>query len=156
MNCQLRLVDEIGEENTWCNDKLQYLMRKFRFYRKKILIRLRPANVQADNSLSGQGEIRPGDIVRVLSKTGVRGTLGRNGKIRGCSFLKNQFDFCDKEYKVYKKVNYFFDESRQQMLKSNNLFYLEGCYCDGRSAYLKPCERNCFHYWHKNWLEKVS
>jgi hypothetical protein len=156
MNCQLRLIDEIGEENTWLNDKLQYLMRKYRYYRKKILVHLKSANIQPANTALSQREINPGDIVRVLSKSEVRGTLGRNGKIKGCSFLKNQYDFCDNKYKVFKKVNYFFDETRQRMLKSNDLFYLEGCYCDGRSAYLKPCKRNCFHYWHRNWLEKVS
>jgi hypothetical protein len=156
MNCQLKLIDEIGGENNWFSDKLQYFMRKFRFYRKKILVRLRPAGISPGIPSLGQCEINAGDIVRVLSKPEIVRTLGRNGKIKGCSFLKNQYDFCDKEFKVFKKVNYFFDESRQQMLKSNNLFYLEGCYCDGRSAYLKPCQRNCFHYWHKNWLEKVS
>ena len=155
MNCQLLALDELGERNNLLKDRLQYLMRKYRYYRKRLLVSLRSQNPQSDGSPTSAIEIHPGDMVRVRSKAEIRRTLDRNGKIKGCSFLKNQYDFCDKEFRVFKRVEYFFDETRQRMLKSNNLFYLEDAYCDGRSAYLKPCDRNCFHYWHKSWLEKV-
>lgn len=155
MNCQLQYLSEIGEKNTWFNDKLQIIMRKYRFYRKKIIVSLKSKKVQNAFSPVIQDEFKPGDTVRIKSEAEINKTLDRYGKIRGCSFLKNQYAFCGKEYKVFKKVDYFFDESRQKMLKSSNLFFLEGVYCNGNSAYLKPCDRNCFHYWHRNWLERV-
>jgi hypothetical protein len=155
MNCQLRYLDGIGEKNTWFNDKLQYFMRKYRYYKKRILVSLRLRNIRHDNSQLNQDEIKPGDIVRIRSKPEIKQTLDWYGKIRGCSFLKNQYSFCGEKHKVFKRVDYFFDESRQKMLKSSNLFFLEDVYCNGNSAYLKPCDRNCFHYWHKNWLEKT-
>jgi hypothetical protein len=156
MNCQSKLIDEIGEENNWFDDKRQYIMRKFRFYRKKILVRLRPAGAPPGTLSLNHDEIKPGDIVRVLSKPEIERTLGRNGKIGGCSFLKNQYGYCGNKYKVFKKIDYFFDEKSQKMVKSNDLFLLEACYCNGISAYLKPCGRNCLYYWHKHWLAKLS
>jgi hypothetical protein len=154
MNCQLQNLDEICEKNTWFVDKLQYYMRKYRYYKKRIIVHLRSINPRS-SSPPNQDEIKPGDIVRIRSTAEVKQTLDRFGKIKGCSFLKNQYAFCGKKCKVFKKVDYFFDESRQKMLKSSNLYFLEGVYCNGNSAYLKPCDRNCFHYWHKNWLEKI-
>jgi len=155
MNCQLKFLDENSEKNTWFSDKLQYSMRKYRYYRKKILVTLRSIKSRSASSQINQDEINEGDIVKVLSKTEIKNTLDRFGKIRGCSFLKGMYDDCDKQFKVYKKLEYFFDETRQRMLKSNSLYFLEGSYCDGRSAYLKPCDRHCFYFWHKNWLKKL-
>ena len=35
--CQLQLIDEIGEKNNWFNEKLQFSIRKFRFYQRKFI-----------------------------------------------------------------------------------------------------------------------
>lgn len=155
MNCQLRFIDEISEENIWINDKLQYAMRKYRYYKKKILVGIRRKNNQHVGYPLNNDEIKPGDIVRIRLKHEIKRTLDRSGKIGGCSFLKNQYEYCGKRYKVFKRINYFFDEKSQRILKSNSLFLLEACNCNGDTAYVKPCGRNCFIYWHKNWLEKV-
>jgi hypothetical protein len=155
MNCQLQFIDGIGEKNSWFNDKLQYWMRKYRYIKKRIRVKLRSGKASYPNSQLIQDEFKPGDLVRVRSKAEIKHSLDKYGKIRGCSFLNNQYGFCDKKFKVFKKVDYFFDETRQKMLKTGSLYFLEGCYCDGKSAYLKPCDRNCFHYWHSRWLEKV-
>lgn len=155
MSCQLLTIDGIGEKNSFLTDRLQYLIRKYRYYRKRIVVRLRSERTYSSTPVTEPGEIKPGDMVRVLSKDEIRHTLDRRGKVGGCSFLQNQYDFCGQEFRVFKRVDFFFDETRQKMLRSKNLFYLEGAYCDGRSAYLKPCDRHCFHYWHRNWLERA-
>jgi hypothetical protein len=155
MNCQLQNYDELVKRNSWIDDTLQSLIRKYRHNRKKILISLGLLNAGQTDSDINLEEINAGDTVRVRSKAEIKSTLNRYGKIRGCSFLKEMYKDCGKEFKVYKKLEYFWDESRQKMLRTNGIFLLEDSYCTGKSAYLKPCNRNCFYFWHKNWLEKV-
>jgi hypothetical protein len=65
------------------------------------------------------------------------------------------YEYCGKEYKVIKKVDYFFDETKQKMCKCNGIFLLDGAYCTGKTAYLALCGRNCFYFWQASWLKKV-
>jgi len=153
--CQLQFIDEIGQKNTWFNDKLQYSIRKLRWYKKKILLSLHAVNNASKISQLNQEQIQPGDRVRVRSKAEIKRTLNRLRKTGGCTFLPEMYNHCGKEYKVFKKVDHFFDESKQDMRKCNNILLLEGSYCSGSTAYLKPCARNCFFFWQTSWLEKI-
>ena len=153
--CQLQYVDEMGEKNTWLNDKVQFSIRKFRWYRKRILQSLHRVENTSNISQLNQAQIQPGDTVRVRSKPEIKRTLNRFRKTRGCTFQLGMYEHCGKEYKVLKKVSYFFDEAKQKMCKCNDIFLLEGACCTGKTAYLAPCGRNCFFFWQSSWLEKV-
>jgi hypothetical protein len=155
MNCQLQFIDEIAEKNSWFNDKLQYSIRKFRYFKRRIILGLQSAKPTNKSSQLIQDEIKPGDIVSVRSKAEIKGTLDRWRKTRGCTFQNGMYAHCGKEYRVLKKVDHFFDESKQKFCKCNNIYLLEGSYCNGSTAYLKPCDRNCFYFWQTSWLEKV-
>ncbi|MBN2099417.1 MAG: hypothetical protein JW753_07460 [Dehalococcoidia bacterium] len=77
--------------------------------------------------------------------------LNGSGRTRGCFFMPGMYKHCGKEYRVFKKVDHFFDETRRGMCKCNNLFLLEGAHCS------KPaCDRDCFFFWHVSWLEKIQ
>ena len=85
----------------------------------------------------------------------IKGTLDRFRKTRGCTFQDRMYECCGKEFRVCEKVDYFFDEAKQKFCKCKNIFLLEGSYCNGKTAYLRPCERNCFYFWNINWIEKL-
>jgi hypothetical protein len=153
--CQLQYVDEMGQKNTWLNENLQYLVRKFRWYKKRMLQSLRPNSKTGNISQVNQEQIQPGDIVRVRSKAEIGRVLNRFRKTRGCTFQVGMYEYCDKEFKVVKKVDYFFDETKQKMCKCNGIYLLDGAICRGKTAYLAPCGRNCFFFWQASWLEKV-
>ena len=153
--CQLQFIDEIGQNNTWLNEKQQYIIRKFRWYKKKILLSLHVKKNVSRISKSNLEQIKKGDLVRVRSKVEVKQTLDRFRKTRGCTFQKEMYTHCGKEYRVFKKVEHFFDETRQEMRKCNDTYLLEGCYCRGSTAYLRQCARNCFFFWQSSWLGKV-
>jgi hypothetical protein len=153
--CQLQYIDEIGEKNTWLNEKIQYSIRKLRWYRRRITESLRPVKKAGNVAQLSQPQIQPGDTVRVRSAEEIKSTLNRSRKTKGCTFQVGMYPYCGKEYKVYKKVDYFFDEVKQKMCKCNNIFLLDGCYCNGESAYLAPCARHCFFFWQASWLEKA-
>ena len=155
MMCQLQYVDEMGEKNTWLNDKLQYLIRKFRWYKRRISQSLHRVENTSNISQFNQAQIQPGDTVRVRSRAEIKRTLNRFRKTRGCTFQLGMYEHCGKEYKVLKRVDNFFDEAKQKMCKCNGIFLLEGACCTGATAYLAPCDRNCFFFWQSSWLEKV-
>jgi hypothetical protein len=153
--CQLQYLDEMGQKNNWLNDKLQYLVRKFRWYKKRISQNLRSVNNTGHIFQLNQCQIRPGDIVCVLSKEEISHVLDRFRRTRGCTFQVGMYEYCGKEYKVLKKVDYFYDEAKQKMCKCNGIFLLDGSSCTGKTAYLAPCGRNCFFFWQASWLKRV-
>jgi hypothetical protein len=151
--CQVEYFNEIGKKNNWFNDKLQWSIRKFRYYRKIIIRSMSPETSPA--LYSNQEQIQSGDIVRVRTKAEIQRTLDRWRKTKGCTFQVGMYHYCGQELKVFKKVDYFFDEVKQKTCKCNNIFLLEGACCDGTTAYVRKCDRNCFFFWQINWLEKV-
>ena len=153
--CQLQFIDEIGHKNSWLNEKLQYSIRKLRWYKKKLSLSLRAVSNTSRISQLNPEQIEVGDLVRVRSENEIKQTLNRLRKTRGCTFQKEMYNHCGKEYKVFKKVDHFFDEAMQEMRKCNNVFLLEGSYCSGSTAYLRKCARNCFYFWQISWLEKI-
>ena len=96
--CQLRHLDGIEYRNSWLNDKFQYYIRKFRYWRKIILRNIYPVNKHPYFSASAYQEIREGDLVRVRSRDEIRSTLNRLNKTRGCTFQTEMYDHCLKEY----------------------------------------------------------
>jgi hypothetical protein len=152
--CQLRYIDDVSKNNNWLNDKQQFVIRKFRYYRKIILRNLRLADNPPKTNQSSFKQLRPGDLVRVLPGKEIKRTLNRLNKTGGCTFQAGMYDYCGQEFRVLKKVNHFFDETRMKMCKCNHIYLLEGALCTGKTAYLRPCDRNCFFFWHSAWLEK--
>lgn len=155
MKCQLECIGEIGEKNSRVSDRWQYLIRKKRWYWKLLSQRLRPAGGAAPVPQGDQPPIEAGDMVRVRSEADIRLTLDRQRKTRGWTFQKEMFNCCGQEYRVFKRVDRFYDEAKQKMCKCRGIYLLEGACCNGRTAYLRPCGRNCFYFWQSAWLEKV-
>jgi hypothetical protein len=153
--CQLVHIDEMGRKNSWLNDKLQYSIRKVRYFRRTIRQRLQVKKIGGNSPPDNPEPIRPGDLVRVCSEAEIRQTLDRSRKTKGCTFQLEMYKHCGKEFKVYKKVRYFFDETKQKMCRCHDTYLLEGSFCSGKTAYLKPCGRNCFFFWQRSWLKKV-
>ena len=93
--------------------------------------------------------------MRVRSREDIGRVLNRLRKTRGCTFQVGMYAYCVQEFKVAKKVDYFFDEAKQKMCKCNVIRFLDGAYCTGKTAYLAPCGRNCHFFWQAAWLIKV-
>jgi len=119
---------------------------------KIITTRNRNGNKRKFNKL----DIHLGDIVKVRSKREIQRILDKHGEYKGCSFIREMYDHCDKKYKVYKKIHYFYDEASREMRSCKNILILENVTCSGRQRlYSKNCNRNCFLFWRVEWLEKV-
>ena len=67
--------------------------------------------------------------------------------------MEEMFFHCSKKYRVLKPVEYFYDEVAKRMLKTNNLFILDGVSCTGKKRlYFESCDLNCYFFWHKDLL----
>ena len=154
--CQLMHIDQMGRNNSWFNDKLQSSIRKFRYYRRIIRQRLQVKKMGGTLPPSQHDPIRPGDLVCVCSKEEIQQTLDQWRKTKGCTFQLEMYRDCGREFRVYKEVHYFFDESKHKMCRCHEIYLLEKSFCSGKTAYLKPCGRNCFFFWQKSWLKHVQ
>lgn len=127
------------------------------FLKNKLITILGLKGQTINSSNSVQAGIRPGDWVKVKSKDEIRKILDDREKYKGCMFIDEMDEHCGKTYKVFKVIDYFFDEARQKMCKSRDTVILDGVVCSGRQRLYKvSCDRNCFFFWHLAWLEKVE
>ena len=157
--CQLEFIDEIGQQNSWVYSRwrssvIGYSRFKSRLAAVITLPTIRHSRYSGSVSNTSQlnhGEIQPGDMVRVRSEDEIRMTLDRSGRTRGCLFTRGMNDHCGKQYRVFKRVDHFFDETKLRMCKCNNLFLLEGAHCSRTT-----CDRSCFYFWHVSWLKKLD
>ena len=153
MTCQLTCIDELGKRPRGVNNALQEFVRKYRWYRKK-LRQLRDNNTRhpAENPIP---EFQPGDLVRVKQVSEIKQTLDNLQKTSGCTFQKGMYAHCGGEFRIYRKVDRFFDEAKQKMCRCHNIYLLEGSFCNGKTAYIRRCHRHCHFFWHSEWLESL-
>jgi hypothetical protein len=164
MTCQLTNIDEIKRKNSRIDNLLQTRVkilrpgkRKAIFLRNKLLHILSPKRKKENTVNLDESIISPGEKVKVRSKKEIRSMLDVHEKYKGCLFIDEMYEHCDKTYKVLKAANYFFDEAKQKMCKAKDTVILEGVVCSGRQRlYSVSCDRNCFFFWHTDWLRKES
>jgi len=106
----------------------------FRWYKKRISQSLHSLNNTYNISQLNQDQIKPDDIVRVLSKEEIGHVLNRFRKTQGSTFQVGMYEYCRKEYKVIKKVDHFYDEAKQKICTRNGIFLLDGANYTGKTA----------------------
>ncbi len=162
MSCQLTNILEVSQKNTRLNNIFQVRVRILRIFKRNFIflknrisgvLRLRSKMIDAKEY--GNANVRSGDIVTVRSKEDIWRMLDDREKYKGCFFIDEMYEHCDKEYKVLKTVDYFFDEFKQKMCKCRDAVILDGVVCSGRQRlYSVNCDRSCFFFWHTAWLKK--
>jgi hypothetical protein len=164
MACQLKNLDEIRVKKCWIYNlyesgiQILHIIRRTVLYIKYKLTHLakRQKNKQA-YVRKQQTQMRPGDMVRVRSKQEIQSMLDPWAKYKGCLFVGRMYQYCDKIYPIFKEVDFFYDEAKQRMCKCKDIVLLDNVLCNGRQKlYLQDCDRSCFYFWHKDWLEKIE
>jgi hypothetical protein len=97
-----------------------------------------------------------GDLVRVKSKEEIEATLNHLGQSRGCAFMADiMTPYCGTVQRVLKPMERFVDERDLRVKKCKGLILLEGVTCEGTTLFGR-CDRSCFMFWRKEWLEKIN
>jgi hypothetical protein len=147
--CQLQYIDEIGKRRSWLDEKLYRVFRRVKRFRRRMISCI--MNKKHDSSTIVQLDQKSkhnSEFVRIRSKAEIKRSLNRSRRTGGCLFQNDMYDYCGKEYAVFKKVDHFYDEYKKKMCKCKNVYLLEGNYCN-------LCDRHCFNFWHGDWLEKL-
>lgn len=99
--------------------------------------------------------LRPGELVRIMSKEEIVDTLDVNNRNRGMSFDAEMLRYCGREARVRQRVEKIIDEKTGRMIRlKTSCIMLEDVICTGR--YHRYCPRGIYPYWREIWLERVA
>jgi hypothetical protein len=99
--------------------------------------------------------LKVGEWVEVRSAKEIFSTLDAHGKLRGLAFNPEMVKFCEKRFRVYKRLERIILESKGELRKVRTpTVMLEGVFCDGSSH--GGCDRSCFCFWREPWLKRVT
>jgi len=98
--------------------------------------------------------LEPGVLVEIKSVEEILATLDKNRKCKGLLWMTGMRKFCDKRYRVLKRVERILLESNGELRKMRNTVLLDGVTCDGNE--FSGCDRACFHFWREAWLTRVT
>ncbi|MFC1635072.1 hypothetical protein ACFL5Z_09540 [Planctomycetota bacterium] len=98
--------------------------------------------------------LQVGELVEVKSIDEIRKTLDQDDRFRGLYFMGEMRRFCERRFRVHKKVNRILLESTEEIRNVKNTVLLEGVMCDGHVQC--GCDRSCFYYWREAWLKRVE
>jgi hypothetical protein len=97
--------------------------------------------------------LQPGELVEVKGLEEILMTLDRAGKLSGLVFTPEMRKHCNKQYRVFKRLELMFDEYHKSQRRVKNTVLLEGVVCAGAGL---GCDRCCFLYWREAWLRRVN
>jgi len=97
--------------------------------------------------------LKPGEIVEVLSENEILSTLDEKGLYQRLGFMPEMRKYCGKKFRVLKKVNRMMVEGKG-MRRIKNTVILEGVFCDGEAH--GGCQRTCYICWREGWLRRVN
>jgi hypothetical protein len=149
----LARMEKWGKPARWVYDRFQALCGGVPFPRRKGKV---PAGQLTP--LGQQGQIRPGDLVRVKPLEQILATLDTTNKNRGLLFDVELVPYCGKVCRVRNVITRFVDEKTGVMrtLKTPAVI-LEGVWC--RSHYTTRklfCPRSIYPWWREIWLERIG
>lgn len=163
MSCQLTNIKNIDSKNNWLNNILQLRVKIFRNLKRELIFLknniLNLITRRKDNNAvcHTNQNLSKGDIVKVKSATDIKSMLDTREKYQGCRFIDEMYEYCGHTYRVLKIVDHFYDEAKRKVCKCKNIVLLEGVTCSGKQRlYSYSCDRNCFFFWHVDWLDKIN
>jgi hypothetical protein len=115
MFCQLKSISYLQKENSYFNNlwqsRIKFLcsMKKRIFYLKNRIFKPLLANSGASFMEGDSSPINGGDWVKIRSTMEIKNILDDRGATKGCAFTPDMYKYCGKNYRVYKKVDNFYD-----------------------------------------------
>lgn len=162
--CQLTNIRDLARNNSILDMIIQSTAKILGFIKNRTIVLVKvvleiliPTEKKADEQNNDYTELQRGDLVRVKSVREINCILDKHGKYKGCSFAREMYKYCGKEYAVLKPVAYFYDEAKKRNCKSKNIVILENATCSGEfKLFPMRCDRMCFFFWREEWLEKIE
>jgi hypothetical protein len=98
--------------------------------------------------------LKAGELVKVKSAEEIRETLDSSEKTQGLYFMREMWNYCGQQFRVYKPLKRMLLESTLELRNVKNIVLLENNFCDGSEHW--GCDRSCLHFWKEAWLKRVE
>jgi len=99
-------------------------------------------------------KLRAQEYVVVRSKEEILHTLDQDGCLEGMPFMPEMFEFCGKQFRVFKRAHKTCDTiTNSGARRVGNAVHLEGARCNG-SAH-GGCQAECLIFWKEAWLKRI-
>ena len=108
---------------------------------------------------TGRLDLRPGELVRVKSKSEIEKTINDKGLNRGLSFDPEEMAaYCGRVFRVRGCVTKILDELTGKMIQMKHpCIILDGVVCNAEYARCRlNCPRAIPAYWRELWLERIK
>jgi hypothetical protein len=108
---------------------------------------------------SGELNLQPGELVRVLPKNDIMRTLNDHLRNRGLWFDVEMAPYCDRgNYRVLRRVERIINEKTGQMMNlANPCVILDGVTCSGNYSYQRMfSRRHEYAYFREIWLKRID
>jgi len=106
--------------------------------------------------MNSKRKLSVGDWVKVRSKEEILKTLDANGRLDGMAFMPEMFQYCGRNFQVYKRAHKTCDYTTTYPYRTRRLedtVHLE-TRCDGQAH--GGCEAGCLLYWKVEWLKPAG
>jgi hypothetical protein len=102
--------------------------------------------------------LQAGELVKIKDYRQILETLDQNARNRGLYCDPEIVPFCNRTYRVLRRVEQIIDEKTGVMLRlKNDALILDGLVCQARYAkYRRLCPRGYYQYMREIWLERVD
>src|SRR5215510_2383055 len=105
--------------------------------------------------MTSDSKLRCGDLVQIRSKEEILRTLDTNGQLEKLPFMPEMFEFCGKQFRVFKRAHKTCDPPNgvggRRMARA---VHLEGLRCNGEAH--GGCQAGCLLFWKEEWLTKIE
>lgn len=129
----------------------EYIFSSMYLKMRQFIFRITHRNFQANSEILN---LQPGEWVEIRSLQEILGTFDSDRRNKGLAFMPEMEKFCEKRFKVLKRVHFIRLESTGEVRKMRSpTVLLEGVYCDGENY--GKCDRSCFHLWREIWLKRT-
>jgi hypothetical protein len=103
-------------------------------------------------------DLQPGELVRIKPYKEILTTLDTHNRNRGLFFDAEEVPYCEKTYRVQKRVTKIVNERTGKMreMKTPSVI-LDSVICESRYSECRLfCPRSIYSYWRETWLERVE
>lgn len=160
IHCLQSMQQKVGKLNLLCQQigKIRRATKRRLWFTRNILMNAgilqRPAE-EAHAPPAETDNFNTGDMVRVRPWPEIRSTLNNWNQLKGCAFMEEMQEYCGTEQQIFKRVDKFLDERDYLMKKTKNIYLLKDVLCEGTRDF-GPCDRSCFFFWRREWLERIT
>jgi hypothetical protein len=99
-------------------------------------------------------DLKVGDLVEVRSKEEILATLDKRGQMDGMPFMPQMFQYCGKQFKVYKRAH----KTCDTVFPVRSRWVAEAVHLETRCSGLGygDCQAGCLIFWKEAWLRRVD